>query len=258
MTGLWTTWAVFRFESDRTVTFARLAFSAVLVLFPICMVTTIQSLGGQLHHSIASYIALFILVPDLLCLMGLLLWATPVIHSELEGGTWSYLAVRPGGRAPILLGKYLAAVTWIALCALTSLTVCVAVIEPEAGSLRVWSVLAGLVVLSCLAYGALYVLMGVLFLRRAMVAAVAYTAILEVAAGFVPATINQFTLQYHLRGVGVRWVPELVEEIPNGPLLLSTAPAWQHILILLGFTAALLSAAILVLRRRELVTVDEG
>ncbi len=105
----------------------------------------IQYQGGHLERSYSSFIALFVLVIDLLCLMGLLLWATPVIHSELEGGTWSYLAMRPGERGPILLGKYLAAVTWTALCAWISLTICVAIIRPEAGAFRVWGTLALLV-----------------------------------------------------------------------------------------------------------------
>ncbi len=40
---------------------------------------------------------MFVLLPQVVTVLGLLLWATPVVHSELEGQTWVYAVVRPGG-----------------------------------------------------------------------------------------------------------------------------------------------------------------
>ena len=248
-------WAVFCFEVRRIATLPRLAIGAMLALFPPALVVLIQSQGGRLQQQTAGAVALFVLIPEVVCLMGMLLWATPVIHTEVEGKTWAYLAVRPAGKAPILLGKYLAAVAWTALLALASLSVSVAIISPEEGALRVWGALARLIVLSCLAYGAIYVLLGVLFLRRGMLAAVAYTVVFELLVAFIPAMINQFTVQYHLRCLLVGWMPW--PAVPRGmQALFGTAPAWQHIAILLGIAAVALTIATLVLRRRELVRAD--
>ncbi len=49
----------------------------------------------------------------------------PLVHAELEGRTWIYLAVRPRGRVSVLLGKYLTAVAWTTLAGWTSTTICV-------------------------------------------------------------------------------------------------------------------------------------
>jgi ABC-type transport system involved in multi-copper enzyme maturation permease subunit len=248
------TWAVFQFESGRTLALRRLAVSALLALFPIGMVTLMQAQGGKLYVPHRAAITLYVLVTEVVCLMGLLVWATPAILAELEGRTWSYLAVRPAGKGSVLLGKYLAAVAWTALTALATLSVCIFIVRPEEDTLRIWGVLAALTLFSCLIYGALFLLLGVVFLRRGMVVAVAYTVFLEVVVALIPAMINQLSVQYYLRNVGMKWL-DLEERLTvNLPMHFSDAPPWQHLLILAGFTAALLTAAVLVLRRRELVT----
>ena len=84
--GLWTTWTVYRFERARTRTVSRLVFGAALALFPVAMVALIQYEGGHLEIEGRRAATLFILVSQVVCLMGLLLWATPVIHSEHASG----------------------------------------------------------------------------------------------------------------------------------------------------------------------------
>jgi ABC-type transport system involved in multi-copper enzyme maturation permease subunit len=255
-------WTVFRFEWTRTLTVPRLAFGAVLALFPVALLALIQYQGGRLEVAYGAPIALFVLIPQVVCLMGLLLWATPVIHSELEGRTWTYLAIRPAGKGAILAGKYLTATTWTTLVALVSLTACMPVIWPDTEPLRVFAVVAALTVLASLAYGALYVLMGVIFLRRAMVAAVAYTVMSEFVVSWVPATIHHFTMQYHLRCLGAEWLgwpDDLPHDFPiDRELLFGSLSTELHLLILLSLTAALFTAAVFVLRHRELVRADEA
>jgi len=256
MKELRSAWVVFRFECRRTLTLPRLMFGLGLALFPAAIVALLQYQGAHLERDERGTIALFLLIPEVVCLMGLLLWAAPLIHAELEARTWSYLAVRPVGRGSILAGKYLAAVVWTIACAWLSLVLCQ--FAGPVGPRLTW-VLAALVPLSCLTYGAIYVLLGVLFLQRAMVAAVAYTAILEALVAWIPAMINQFSVQYHLRCLMVKWM-----DLP-GPqagsveqrLLFSDAPAAWHVVVLLGATAILLTAAAWILRRRELVKADE-
>jgi ABC-type transport system involved in multi-copper enzyme maturation permease subunit len=249
------TWTVFRFEIGRILTLPRLAIGAALAAFPPVLMAFMQQQGADWNRPYTGGVVLFTLIPEMVCLMGMLLWATPAVHAELEGKTWAYLAVRPAGKGPILLGKYLAAVAWTATLALLSLTLSVAVVRPIEGTLLAWFAVARLVVLSCFAYGAIFVLLGVLFLRRGMLAAVAYTVVFEVAVSFIPAVINQFTVQYHLRCLLIRWM-DWPAVPPSFRALFGNSPWWQHMLILLGITAAALCLAVAVLRQRELVRGD--
>jgi ABC-type transport system involved in multi-copper enzyme maturation permease subunit len=248
-----TVWTVFRFEIGRILTLPRLAIGAALTLFPVALLALMVYHGANLSRPQSGSVALFVLIPEMLCLMSILLWATPVIHAEVEGKTWAYLAVRPAGKGPILLGKYLAAVAWTGALALVSLTISVAIIHPENGSLFTWLVFARLIVFSCFAYSAIFVLLGVVFLRRGMLAAVAYTVVFEVLVAFIPAVINQFTVQYHLRCLLIQSMPEVAQNLRG---LFGDNPWWQHVLILAAMTVVALSVAAAVLRQRELVRGD--
>jgi ABC-type transport system involved in multi-copper enzyme maturation permease subunit len=239
----------------------RVLVGLALAMFPVMMVALIQYQGGHLAIGARGMVALYVLIPGLTCLMALLLWAAPAIHSEVEGRTWPYFAVRPWGKLSILLGKYLTAVAWTAAVAWISLSVCLLIIRPHEKPLTTWCVLAALVGLSSLTYGSLFVLLGVVFLRRAMIVAVAYTFLMEFMTTFVPAVIHQLTVQYHLRSLLVKWMhwvkmPQSIQI--QQQWLFSDAPAWQHVLILFGFTSAMLIAASLVLRQRELVKPEEN
>ncbi len=191
-------------------------------------------------------------------LLGLLLWATPVVQAELEGRTWIYVAVRPRGRISVLFGKYLTAVVWTATAAWTSATVCVWIAQPDY-ALRLWSSLVLIMTAAGFGYGALYSLIGVCIQRRAMVIAVAYTLIFEFLISFVPAVINQFTIQFRLRNLFVNlmdWRPVFPEEV--GGAFLGSQPSWLHVLLLVTFTLVLLFAASQVIQRTEYVTADEA
>ncbi len=253
-------WSTFEFEFRRTLTWQRLLFVVALAAFPVGMIALIQSQGGQLQYGDGAVIALFVLIPGVLCLMGMLLWATPAVYWELETKTWTYLAVRPGGRGSILVGKYLAAVVWTLISAWLSLAVCLCVLSTDMNVMPLVVPFGKLALLSCVVYGAIFILLSVLFLQRAMAAAVAYTALMEVLVAWLPATINQFSVQYRLRGLLVSWIS--FSESRHGPmfdrLFTGSDPPSQHLLILLASTVVLLLAATWILRHRELVRPDEA
>ena len=274
---------VFQFECRRAAAAPRLLAAGLLALFPVALVTIIQRQGGPLDHAYAAALALFALIPGLVSILGVLLWATPVIHAETEANTWPYLAVRPGAKIAVLLGKYLSAVTWTTLMAWLSLTLTILVISgpsaamgsgslqagamerghlqelsgPPLDPLKTWSVLAALVPLSAVTYGALFTLIGVLLLRRAMAAAVGYVFLMEVVVTMIPAVVHRLTIQYHLRCLLVKWMSwtEVAGSFNrDSRLLFGDEPPWQHVAMLLGAAALLLIAACLLLRRRELRT----
>jgi ABC-type transport system involved in multi-copper enzyme maturation permease subunit len=225
-------------------------------MFPPAILWLIRHHEGRLDQQAEAFaIALFVLVPEIVCLLGLLLWATPVIHEEVEAKTWTYLVVRPAGKTPILLGKYAAAVLWTMLTGWLSLALCLAVVSTGQQRAHTWAVIAGLVPLSCLAYGALFVLLGVIFLRRGMMIAVAYT-LLEFVLRLIPATVKQLTVQYHLQSLLVRWM-NWGGHYRGIEAWFGTGPAWHHVLVLVGYAVILLGVAAIILRRRELVAATD-
>jgi ABC-type transport system involved in multi-copper enzyme maturation permease subunit len=255
MKGLRAAWVVFAFEWRRTMRWGRLPIMASLALFPAAILWIIRYQGGTLdQQSEPLAIALFVLIPEIVCLLGLLLWATPVIPSEVENKTWTYLAVRPAGKGPILLGKYAAAVLWTAVTGWLSLAACLALLRGPS-ALATAKVIAALVPLSSISYGALFVLLGVIFLRRGMMVAVAYT-LFEFFLRMIPATVKELTVQYHLQSLLVRWMHWDLGRL-NQFHSFGSGPAWHYVLGLVAYTAILLGAAVAILRWRELVTVTE-
>ena len=259
--GLRSIWAVFCFECRRSITVLRVTFLVGLALFPVAIVSLMQYQNAHLDRDgVRIAVILFVLIPELVCLMTLLLWAAPAIHCEVESRTWSYLAIRPAGRASILLGKYLNTVLWATCCAWISVSLCYLAVPFGTQPLRLWAVIMGLIPLSAVVYGALFSLFAVLFLRRAMVMAVGYTALLEIVVALIPAKINQLSVQFHLRCLLAKWM-HLAEQRQFREIVemaFSTLPPWQHLLILAALAASLLTAAVLVLRHRQLVTADEA
>ena len=249
--------AVALFEWKRALTAPRMAWWFLLLLFPSVIVSLIRF--GQVDD-VPSYgwaTFFFALTPMLICMLGSFLSAAPAISTELERKSWSYLAVRPQGSLAVLLGKYLATVSWVLPAALLGLVLAIALAPHDTPSAEEWAdirwTMVRLSLLSCPAYAALYTLLGALFPRRAMVVAVAYTLVFEVVVGIIPAVINQFTVQFRLRALFVDWqdIPISGRRVANVVSLFGASPAWVHVTVLLAYTAALLLVAAAAVRWRE-------
>ncbi len=116
--------AVFCFEWKRALTTPRLLGWVTLALFPVFIVALLRIPGESPPREV--WIGfLFALIPMLLSMLGALLWTTSAIATELECRSWVYLTIRPNGGTAVLLGKYLAAVTWVLPAALLGLTLAV-------------------------------------------------------------------------------------------------------------------------------------
>jgi ABC-type transport system involved in multi-copper enzyme maturation permease subunit len=255
MTILRATAAVFAFECRRALGWRRGLLVLALASFPAAILWLIRREGGQLNRQEAWPLALFVLIPELVCLLGLLLWVTPMIQTEVEGKTWPHLAVRPAGKLSILLGKYAAGVFWTVLTAWLALALAMWVVWPLPDATRVTRVLAALAVLSSMTYGALFSLFGVVFLRRGMIFAVGYTLV-EFLVRLIPAIIRQLTVQYHLQSLLVAWMHWEEVNRRMGPFFGVTTPA-ESIATLVGYTVFLLGVTAAILRRRQLVTAVE-
>ena len=262
--------AVFLFEWKRSLTLPRMGWWAVLAGFPVFIIGLIRF---TIHPASASNGAiqlprelwigfLFALIPMLVSMLGTLLWATPAISVELERRSWVYLAVRPHGATAVLLGKYLAAVTWVLPPALVGLTVGVAIcgLEDISDRIQIWWAMVRLVCLSIPAFAAVYALLGTIVPRRGMVLAVAYSLLFELVISFVPAVINRATVHHHLQALLFEWCHVRLNQqlMSNATNLIGNTPLWHHVAILLMYPPVLLGVAVTVLRQCEFSSSAES
>ena len=255
---------VMLFELRRSMTAGRIAIWALLVVFPIAIFTTMNviarwNLGADYDSQELLQpfgLVLYFLIPEVTCLLGLLLWATPAISTEIEGQTWVYLTLRQSGRTMVLIGKYLTAVVWTLSAALISITICSIVIGPTV-AFDLWGVLCVIAVLSCVVHAALYVLIGAVFYRRTMVTAVFYTILVEGVVSFIPALINKGTVNYRLRGLLANWMgwEEARSQAEN---IFGSESVSTHLIVLSAITVGMLGIALVTVARTEYPTQQEG
>ncbi len=246
-----TAYQVIRFEIARTLTPGRLAIWVALGTFPSLLIGLLRLEGGGAVEAVPMRFISYALVPQISCMLGLLLWATPAVSTELESQTWIYLTLRPHGRAGVALGKYVVAVLWTASYGVLS-AVSVSLIGGLEDLLRQAATLIALVMLSSLCYAALFLFIGVTVYRRATVVAVVYSLVLEGLVSWIPATIHEITVSYRLRSLFAMWVDigEMLDE-PNARILFSEQSAWLNVAALLCYALILLSLSIAIIRRRE-------
>ena len=245
---------VVRFELARSLSPGRLSIWVLLTAFPILLIGVVRWVIGTEDPERLG-IMLYVLVPQVTCILGLLLWGTPAISTELEGQTWIYLAMRRSGRSMVLVGKYLTAVLWTLSSAFVSITAC-CLLMGSASSIETWAAMCILAVLSCVVHGALYVLIGVIFFRRTMVAAVGYTLAFEVGLGNIPAVINKVLISYRLRGILADWTGWDIRS--SGELMYGVDPTSTHLIVLITMAAGLLVASLFWLRFAEYPTQQDG
>lgn len=237
------------FEIKRSMTLGRSAIWLMLACFPIALVLTLRitiyfATGDPSENRIPfeawGFIAHY-LIPEVICLLGLLLWATPAISTEVESQTWIYLAMRRPGRTWVVLGKYLTSVVWTFCAAVVAATGCVMIIGSE-GGVQLWLALVTISLLSCFAHGALYLLIGLVFFRRTMVAAVAYTLLIEYGLSALPSIANQFSINFQLRSLLDKWLGTSVNIALDD--ITKSDPLWLNLAVLLVMTLVLLGFAV--------------
>lgn len=250
--------AVFLFEWRRALTPARIAWWIVLMLFPAFIVTLIRisPIPPPLREGWAVF--LFALVPMLVTMLGSFLWMTPAVSAEIERRSWVYLAVRPKGPSAVVLGKYLTTFTWVLPATIAGLTIAI-LIARTGDNWQLWKVEAMLACLSCPAYAAIYLVLGLLFPKRSMVIAIAYTLIFELIIAFVPAMINKLSIQYRLRALLIHWAEIDVGDSRNfeAMALIGKSPAWYHATVLICYTVFLVLLSLAIVRFREFSAADE-
>lgn len=260
--------AVFGYELRRSMTVGRMAWWVILAGFPILITQLVRyandfAAEGLRPHQINATWSLiyYMLVPCVCCALSVFLHTAPAIAGELEQRSWVYLATRPNGIFWLLVGKYLVAVLWAVTAALAGATGSILTCgAPD--PLAIWLSMSSLSLLSSCSYAALYLMIGALFPRRAMVFCVAYTAVVEGFLSFIPAVINRITIQFRLRSLFVQWMDEEIRDAINNDafsqFLLSQSSNTVQVLWLLSLTAIFVAAALIVAHRKEFTAAAES
>lgn len=251
--------AVMAFEWRRSIASRRFISWIFLIGFPVLIMVLTDRIGASSQVGIthtAWALTIFAFVPGICCMLSLLLTAAGFLQAEIEGRTWIYMAIRPGVKTDMLYGKYLYAVSRTVITASIALLLCL-LVSGQIGHVRLVVVMWLLIVLSSLAYAAVYVLIGVIAVQRALVVAVAYSAI-EFGVSFIPAVVTQVTIQYRLRSLliqGMQWDSKESSALSGfmaDANMFSTQPWWLHVGIMLGLIAGTLMVTTAILKRREL------
>ena len=240
--------AVTGFQLNRLMTRPRLAMGLVGALFPAAvMFAVIRTAPINRDMTVAM---IYVLIPEALCVLGLLVTMCPVVADELERGTWIHVAVRPGGRQSLLLGTFAAAVIWTGGVSLIALMLTLLISQPTQpiGLVVMFTVLIGI---SCVGRAALFALPAVILPKRALIASVGVALVVEYFAGLLPAVVNQVTVSLRLRSLLVEWM-EWRNDLPiEMTLFVDDYSAPVQILAVCILVSILLTTAGFILNRRQ-------
>jgi len=249
------------FELRRSVSGQKIAIALVLACFPpFIMYMVFRTVGSDIEVGAELVMAVLIWMVGLL---SLILWLPPGIYSELEGQTWILSTSRPYGRVSLILGKYCSAMVWTLLVLSFAYGLTMAVCLPffSLGEFALGFMLVS--VFACLAYGAVFSLLAVLALKRAMGFAVGYVLVSEILLASVPALVQKFTVRYHLQSLGLEHISDFgLDQLGDqgfvrNLVLHEPLPLWGNYACLLGGTALILSICIALANWRQLITVHE-
>lgn len=247
--------AVAGFQLRRMLTARRLLLGLVGAVFPAAVTLAVRRIESGFNRDFL-VVLVYALIPETICMLGLLVTMCPAVADELERGTWAHIAVRPGGRRALLVGTFLAAVAWTSGVAIVSVVLTLAAAGVD-GLVGLTAMFAALVVLSCIGRAALFSLPAVIAPKRALVASVGAAIVVEYLAGFLPAVVNQATVSLRLRSLLVAWMQWRQRLPAEMQLLVDPQPPWVQIAAVAVLATVLLAAAAVILEFRQFPPSDE-
>jgi ABC-type transport system involved in multi-copper enzyme maturation permease subunit len=185
--------------------------------------------------------------------LAALFYATSLVADEVEGKTLTYLLTRPLTRAAIFAGKFAAYVATTFTLALPAAVVTFFVLMTAPSAPPLGTALAdlprdlGVMLLTLVAYGALFGLLGVL-LKRPVIPGLVFLYGWELLAN-VPGYLPRLTLTAWLRSL----VPYRPAEDGFAGLFQQVLPADQALAVLIFVSVALVAAAAWIFSSREYV-----
>ncbi len=178
----------------------------LFLCLPILLIVAVLAADGFVKGEdpetaeIAPAIFLYIIYPQVLCIMASLIYGASLLAGEMEEKTLVYLFSRAQPRWKILLGKSLTTALVLACMISLSMSICFALAGMPFG-VRLWLALLATIFAACFAYTALFALLGIALPKRAITAGLIYAVMVEVILSFVPALINEITISHYLRSM---------------------------------------------------------
>ncbi|MBL8891465.1 MAG: hypothetical protein JNL67_15910 [Planctomycetaceae bacterium] len=250
----------FWFELRRSFSGQRTAIALCLAMFPPFIMFMVFRTAGADGYALAEFLMAVMLW--IVGLLSLILWLPPGIYSELEGQTWILSTSRPFGRVSLLLGKYGAAAVWTLLVLAVSYGVTWAVcLRYFDLSEFAWGFFQ-ISILAALSYGAVFSLLAVLALKRAMGFAVGYVLVSELLLASVPAVVQKFTVRYHLQSIGLETISDfglasIDQDFVNNVILHEPLPLWANYACLVLGSLGVMLLTVAIVNYRQLITVHE-
>jgi len=185
----------------------RLVFLGLALLLPL-LLTVVWRIYGMDHLDATRFFANLggmIYLKALVYLVSLF-YGVPAVHDEIEGHTLVYLFTRPLSKMAIFVGRLLAVQTVAGLLLAASLAVCfllmivgnTAAIDLE--FIEVYTNYFLVVLLAVFCYTAVFALMGTAF-KKPLVWGVLYIFAWETSVSVIPARLQMWTLEWHLRNL---------------------------------------------------------
>jgi ABC-2 type transport system permease protein len=253
---------------------------ALLFLLPAGLAILIRATAPQVPLRFIEFLFAFWLIPLAIVPLVCLLYASGIVHDELEEQTITYLFVRPIPKWEIYLAKLLSTLTTtsllIAICtSFTFIAIYAFANSPgeESIVLRCLKV-DGMMALAAIAYSCIFALISLLT-RWTLVAGIVYTVVIEGILGNLPFAIRLITVSYYFRIIAARSLDfNIVEggrtfspiadswniDIKKDPHLLEHPTLQTCILVMLGasLVASVLAALIFSFKEFRVKTPDAG
>lgn len=236
----------------------RSVFIGVLLLLPILFsvlyrVLLVARLPARITAAdLYSVVVAFFYIRNALPLVALF-YASSLIADEVEGRTITYLLTRPIRRSAILFGKFAAYCATTLAIALPGLVITFFILHTQRGRLGLSAAAPdlvrdlGVMVLTLLAYGALFTLLGV-FLKRPLIPGLLFLYGWEMLAN-LPGWAPRFTI--------TAWLRSLLRHRPTGEgigeAFAQALPAGLSLAVLAAIIVVCLSLAAWIFARRQYV-----
>jgi ABC-2 type transport system permease protein len=240
----------------------RLLALGFLYLLPIGLAILVQNVESHYRAAEGELVILFAIIPHTMVPLTALLYATGMIHDEIEDQTLTYLLVRPLPKWGIYVTKLLATtiLTMLVAAVFTTLTY----IAVYWGEPNLWGAIvpkraleiSGITCLALVAYCALFGFLSFMT-RWPLVVGIGYIALFEGLLANIDFAVRRLTVNYYFRVLIQEWVGLKVQEWKFNPD--DTPTAQTCVLVLLGASLAATLLAMAVFSVREFrVKTPEG
>ncbi len=210
--------------------------------------TGVMYLAQGLHRLRELEFALiFTIIPHVLVPLTALVYASSMIHDELEEQTLTYLLIRPSPKWVIYIAKLLATLLITlflsAGCLLLTYTAMYWGLPGFAGT-AFWTHLLkalGVLALALVAYCSLFGYLGLL-VRRSLVVGVAYIIVFEGVLANIDFMVRRLSVMYYFRVLAARWLPLRIREWSLDLTLAPSMASCVGILVAVSLIATLVAA----------------